>query len=408
MRMVLAIALLTMASPVRAQVGDPETRARGEQMAQRAIEYLRSQQDGETGGWAVNPGGPQLPAITGLVVTGMLLDPGVTPEDGSVREGLGYILSFRQADGGIYDQILPSYNTAICLSALARALVDGAQGPQGVELRGAIVPAQRFLRGLQWTEDAIEGDELSAETTGRVGPEHPFYGGIGYGSSGRPDNSNLNLMLQALHDSGVPSTDPAYQRALVFLQRTQMVDAINDMPYADGSGQGGFIYATSPNSDEMGVGESKAGTIEERLEDGTVASRLRSYGSMTYAGFKSYLYADLPRDDPRVLAAYGWLRENYTLEENPGVGTDGLYYYYITLARALSAWGEPTIEVSGEAREWAGELIEHLATLQNPDGSFKSVDDRWMENNPVLITAYSLIALEHALHGAPPSLAPQP
>jgi hypothetical protein len=35
--------------------------------------------------------------------------------------------------------------------------------------------------------------------------------------------------------------------------------------------------------------------------------------------------------------------------------------------------------------------------LQEPDGSFKSVDDRWMENDPVLITAYSLIALGEAV-----------
>ena len=33
-------------------------------------------------------------------------------------------------------------------------------------------------------------------------------------------------------------------------------------------------------------------------------SRLRSYGSMSYAGFKSLIYAKLPRNDERVLAAY--------------------------------------------------------------------------------------------------------
>ena len=125
---------------------------------------------------------------------------------------------------------------------------------------------------------------------------------------------------------------------------------------------------------------------------------------MTYAGFKSYLYAELDRDDPRVIAAYAWLQDNYTMAENPGIGTDGLYYYYITLARALSAWGEPMIEVSGEPNDWAADLIAQLATLQNGDGSFRSVDDRWMEANPVLITAYSLIALQHALHGAPEPL----
>jgi squalene-hopene/tetraprenyl-beta-curcumene cyclase len=102
-----------------------------------------------------------------------------------------------------------------------------------------------------------------------------------------------------------------------------------------------------------------------------------------------------------VVGAFDWIRRNYTVSENPGVGTDGQYYYYVTFARALDAWGEPMIETirpdgSKETRDWAMDLIEALAKLQNADGSFKSVDDRWMENNPVLITAYALLALEHA------------
>ena len=49
-------------------------------------------------------------------------------------------------------------------------------------------------------------------------------------------------------------------------------------------------------------------------------------------------------------------------------------------------------------RNWAKDLVEQLATLQNPDGSFRASKDgaRWMEDNPVLITAYALIALEEA------------
>jgi squalene-hopene/tetraprenyl-beta-curcumene cyclase len=191
---------------------------------------------------------------------------------------------------------------------------------------------------------------------------------------------------------------------VVFLQRTQMLDSANDQPYADGSKQGGFIYSTSLNSASAGSGQSQsAATIEETLDDGTKVSRLRAYGSMTYAGFKSYVYAQLPRDDIRVLAAYDWIRQNYTLDENPGVGTDGLYYYFLTFARALDAWGSPTIDVipsdgtrTIDRRDWANDLIDRLAELQNEDGSFRSVDDRWMESDPVLITAYSLIALQHA------------
>ena len=37
---------------------------------------------------------------------------------------------------------------------------------------------------------------------------------------------------------------------------------------------------------------------------------LRSYGSISYAGLLSYIYADLKRNDPRVLAVFEWLRRN--------------------------------------------------------------------------------------------------
>ena len=204
-----------------------------------------------------------------------------------------------------------------------------------------------------------------------------------------------------MRDAGVPSDDPAFQRALVFLSRVQMHDDINDMPYADKSKQGGFIYATSQNKDTVGSGQSFAGEVEESLDDGTRVSRLRAYGSMTYAGFKSLIYAKLRENDPRVRAAQEWISRNYTLEENPGLGTDGMYYYYLTFARALDAFGQERIPVqsgqNSEMRDWANDLIDRLAVLQNEDGSFRSVDDRWMENDPVLITAYALIALQHAV-----------
>lgn len=370
--------------------------AKGREMAAKAEAWLRLEQDVATGGWSVNAkaDAPQLPAITALVINGMLLSSSNDASDPAIKRGLEFILKYRQPDGGIYDSILPSYNTAICLSALARARTADASA--------AIVPGREFLKSLQWSEDARTD---RAGETGRVQRNHPFYGGLGYGRSGRPDNSNLSMFLQAMHDTGLNAEDPAYARAVVFLERTQMLDSVNDMKYADGSKQGGFIYSTTPDGkpENLGVGESKGEPIEETMSDGTKASRLRAYGSITYAGFKGYVYANLKRDDPRVVAAYDWVRRNYTLKENPGVGTDGQYYYLLTFARALKAWGTTTITTltpenkPAETHDWANDLIDQLATMQNEDGSFKSVDDRWMENNPVLITAYSLIALREAV-----------
>ncbi|RNC80581.1 MAG: hypothetical protein ED559_01880 [Phycisphaera sp.] len=367
---------------------------RAERVAERAIEFLRTQQH-ESGGWAVRDEGPNFPAITGLVITGMLLDPEINSGDEHVAAGLGYILSHRQDDGGIYDRVLASYNTAICLSALALAREELPEAEESVE------PAIAFLRELQWGGSASPPAALQVEVQ-PVAREHPFFGGVGYGSNSRPDNSNLNFWLQALQDAGVPGDDPAVQRALVFLERTQMNEATNPMPYADGSSQGGFIYATSPSSDEneLGIGESKAGTITETTTSGDEVSRLRAYGSMTYAGFKSYAFAQLERSDPRVIAARKWIAQNYTLEENPGIGTEGYYYFILVFGRAMNEWGEKYIDVQIEdmmlRRDWAEDLVTQLESLQQPDGSFKIVDDRWMEADPILVTSYSLISLQNA------------
>lgn len=408
-----ACALAVSASSVAFAI-DNAHREKARAMIDSAVEYLRSQQDQATGGWAVNPGGPNYPAITGLVITGMLLDPAIDADDRAVQKGVEFMLRYRQPDGGIYDQVLPSYNTALCLSALALVQRENAGA--------AIKPAQDFLKSLQWSEQSGGGDNADSSTS--ITKDHPYYGGWGYGNHGRPDLSNTAFALQALHDSGLSSEDPAFQRALAFLDRCQMVDDINDMPYADGTGQGGFIYATSLNKDSVGSGETKpqgdAQLVDESTDSGERVSRMRAYGSMTYSGFKSLLFAQLDRNDPRIQSAYEWMRRNYTLEENPQMGAEGLYYYFVSFARAMNAFGEthitplipagasgPVINdktaagegsfVEGQTRDWQNDLIVRLAELQNPDGSFRTVHKRWMEDNPVLITAYSLIALQNAV-----------
>ena len=72
MRSLLATLLLLLAAAPALAIDD-EHRARARAMIDKATAYLLARQ-GETGGWNVNPDGPTLPAITGLVVNGLLLD----------------------------------------------------------------------------------------------------------------------------------------------------------------------------------------------------------------------------------------------------------------------------------------------------------------------------------------------
>jgi squalene-hopene/tetraprenyl-beta-curcumene cyclase len=104
-----------------------------------------------------------------------------------------------------------------------------------------------------------------------------------------------------------------------------------------------------------------------------------------------------------VKAAWEWVSKNWTLDENPGMrlnqadmAQSGLYYYLHTLAKALNAYDEPGIaDPQGVVHDWRVELIKKAATLQKPDGSWAG-EKRWMEDNPVLVTSYMVLALQEA------------
>jgi squalene-hopene/tetraprenyl-beta-curcumene cyclase len=346
---------------------DRQTQAEARRLAERGAKYLLSAQE-EDGGWAAQSG----PGVSALVLKAIIQEPTVGPKHPAVRRGVELVLRAQRDDGGIYsaEGLLKNYESSVVLSMLA-ILKDPAYAKQ-------IAALQKFLRDNQWDE----GQGKS--------PDDPWYGGAGYGQGKRPDLSNTQMMLEALHDSGLSQDDPAYKKALVFIQRCQMLGETNDQAFARGATEGGFIYSPA------NAGESKAGS-----EDLDGRSELRCYGSMTYAGFKSMLYAGLSRDDRRVQAALDWMRKHWTLTGNPNMpaaqSAEGLFCYYHVFGRALNAFGESVIrDQTGREHVWRQELVEQLAKAQKPDGSWVNDADRWMEGLPALTTAYALLALQAA------------
>jgi squalene-hopene/tetraprenyl-beta-curcumene cyclase len=115
---------------------------------------------------------------------------------------------------------------------------------------------------------------------------------------------------------------------------------------------------------------------------------------MSYAGLKSMIYAGLKADDPRVKAAVDWARDHYSLTENPGLGDAGLYYYYQLFSKALAATKQPELtDAQGKAHDWRRELAAELIRRQQPNGSWINSNAQWLEADPNLVTAYSLLAL---------------
>jgi len=351
------------AAPADAGAGRQETRAlplpeRRDRAIRRAVAYLVGEQAPD-GSWGDGNVG-----ITALC-TNALLAGGKTIEDPAIKKAVDLIAGHQQADGGIYDVGLRTYTTSIALMVLVKADPKAQAGP--------IEKAKAYLIEHQWDE------------TESIDKDHPWYGGHGYGKHERPDLSNTQYFVEAMHQAGVPKDHPLWEKVVVFVSRTQDRSESNDGTFV-GTDSGGMIY--SPH----GGGESKAGTVD--LPGGRKG--LKAYGSMTYAGFKSFIYADLARDDPRVQAALDWIRRHWTFEENPDLGQQGLYYYYQTAAKALAAWGQDTLtDARRRKHDWKAELTEAILRRQRPDGSWVNEADRWFEGYPPVPTSYALVALAH-------------
>ena len=214
---------------------------------------------------------------------------------------------------------------------------------------------------------------------------HPHYGGVGYGGPERPDLSNTAYMIEALKALNATDNDPAIQRALVFISRCQNLDGKwNDTPFANKVNDGGFYYVIPT--------ESVDPADTERV---TPTGGLRSYGSMTYHGFKSLVYAGLSKEDARTQAALDWIRKHYSLKQNPGQGTAGLFYYYNTFGKALEASELDVVETVDKQHDWRKDLIAELSARQLPNGSWVNSNRRWFENDANLCTAFALLSLSH-------------
>jgi squalene-hopene/tetraprenyl-beta-curcumene cyclase len=331
----------------------------------RAVAYFEQAQ-ADDGSFSASSG----PGVTAIVATALLRS-GRTPQDPVVARALEYLEKFRHDNGGIYQEGSnhKNYETSIAILCFREANRDG-------NYNDLLAAAEKFVTKEQWDED----ENLNISDLN--------YGGAGYGSKSRPDLSNTSFLLDALHALGRGEDDPAVKKALVFVSRCQNLENENNTtPFAAKVNDGGFYYTIAAGGQSM-AGETPDGG-------------LRSYGSMTYAGLKSMIYAGVSRDDPRVKAAHEWIQKHYTLEENPGMGPSGLYYYYHTFAKSLAAIGdEQIVDGQGKSHDWRAELSQQLISTQGADGSWVNPTPRWLEGDPNLVTAYSLLALSYCRPGS--------
>jgi squalene-hopene/tetraprenyl-beta-curcumene cyclase len=347
-----------------------------ERAVAKGLAWLEKNQDPK-GFWTTGDN----PAVTALALVAFQGRPGrdITVQRAEVmRKGYAHLLDCMQPDGGIYRKDMPNYNTAVSMLALLAANRE--------EYKAILLKARQFIIGLQSDfGEPGKTDDL-------------FDGGIGYGNRYKhSDMSNTLLALEALYYSKQLAEDEKvaaprdlnWAAAIRFIQNCQNLSEYNKQNWVadDPQNKGGFVYYP---------GNSMAG--ETNLPSGRVA--LRSYGSISYAGMLSYIYAGLKPDDPRVKAVFNWLRGNYTLDENPGMGPQGLFFYFHTMTKALTLAEVDRLDTTdGQKIHWRKDLALRLINLQKSDGSWSNDNGRWWEKEPSLVTAYAIISLEMIQRG---------
>jgi squalene-hopene/tetraprenyl-beta-curcumene cyclase len=343
---------------------------------QRAIEkgddFLKASQNSH-GWWST----ADHPGVTALALSAMMGEPKQRFKDAAeTKRGYAFVLSNVKPDGGIYRSDLANYNTAICMMGLLAAH-DSQYDP-------VLRRARAYLVGSQ--------ADLGAP--GKL--DTPWDGGIGYShDAGRSDMNNTVTALEALYYSKhlITDQDPAakdlnWAAAIQFVQNCQNLPGANKQPWVSvaAKDRGGFVY--DPESSKAGTTTNASGKIA-----------LRSYGSISYAGLLSYMYADVKQNDPRVQAVMDWLRTNYSLDENPGMGQQGYFYYLHLMTKALTAAHVDMLQTNDRGTDWRQEVAMRLINLQKGDGSWQNPNGRWWEKDANLVTAYCVLALELIYRG---------
>ncbi len=172
-----------------------------------------------------------------------------------------------------------------------------------------------------------------------------FDGGTGRGNGTTRDLTATSLEIRALRAAGVPADDPAIRRATAFLASCQR---IGDPPARSDEGTprdwGGFASTPIEKGHEIRPFDENRG---------------RAFGAATCMGLSGLLAGGVPRDDPRIRAALGWLGRHYTLDAQPGMNRprEGLYAFYYEFAIAMNALGQEEIrDERGVSHDWRAKL----------------------------------------------------
>jgi squalene-hopene/tetraprenyl-beta-curcumene cyclase len=348
------------------------------QSVRRGLDWMTSVQK-DDGSWSNG----NFPALTALGLWAFARSD--HPDRQAVcAKAAAFVAGFVREDGGIYrpgglgrsSGGLSTYNTAICMVAL--------HAYDKAKYENVILRAREFIAASQ-----LVGDSPGAGGFGYGKPttrtRKVMYKLMGWGN--RADLSNTGWAAQAMRltqdledrRTGGKRVDIDWEATLAYVDRLQNQDPDD----ADNHGSFGYEEGGSRGGTKKGAG-------------GKVS--LRGYGSMTYAGLESMIYAQVGLNDPRVRSALAWAADHWSVDENPGMGTKGLFYYYTIMGKALSLSRSSTLTgTSGRAVPWQKELVAKLVASQHADGSWVNENNQFWEGDASLVTSYAVLTLEYAM-----------
>jgi squalene-hopene/tetraprenyl-beta-curcumene cyclase len=388
---ILALALV-LAVPCGAEARPPQEDDLARRLADAygaAADWLVSQQDA-SGSWKMGPPGKEAPSpsYTGLIAASLANAPEKVRAkyQEAVERATAFLLSKRNTDGsfgeGPAGSFLKVYTTAIALMALSSV-------ERSDRVADAIRGGQSYLRANQLKEGLHRGGA-------GYGDESPG------GKKGVANLSTTGFTAEGLHFSGLPKDDEFWKLVVEFVRKCQNASEVNNDPEwtaqlkAKGLSvgeDGGLYYSAIADPAQAKAGTKKVADRES----------LASYGSMTYDGIKTYLYAGLRKDSPEVKAAVDWVRKNYSVEQHPGFPYDlaqrhhlrGLYHYYLVMARALDAYGEnPFVTFDGKKHDWPREIAGQLLKTVRESKMWQNDNPAWYEGDAVLVTSYVLLTCD--------------
>lgn len=235
----------------------------------------------------------------------------------------------------------PNYATALAVTAMVKAR-RGGRDPDIARMIGHL-RAQQFCEAGEWKkEDAPYG------AWGMGGPV------LRRPDTGHVDLSMTRCVLEALQAAGVPGSDPAVTKALVYLKRSQNPD-------------GGFFFS-AVNPEINKAGEANGGFI--------------SYGTATADGVLALRAAGIEDSDERIVRVLQWLKEHHHAAHAPGFegtareawGSGLRFYYAYVISRAM-----PGLPVN--------------LPSQDADGGFRNPNKMVKEDDPLIATSCAVYTL---------------